>query len=144
MAYNYVESMVEDVKTYINDCEDREDWTNDRRGLEEKLNDELLDDDSVTGNGSGSYTFNSYKAREYVLDNMDIYNDMISEYGISAETVAEDFENENWEKMDVCIRCYLLGQAINEALDGLESEGYFDEEEEEVEQDHAEQIAKEA
>lgn len=30
--------------------------------------DELWIDDSVTGNGSGSYTFNSYKAEENVKD----------------------------------------------------------------------------
>lgn len=124
MNYNYLESMKEDVKEYItNNAElDMDDLVYNRSELEEKLNDDLWINDSVTGNASGSYTFNSYKAKEYVLDNMNLLEDMCNEFGIDAETIGKKFLKEEWEWMDVSIRCYLLGSAISETLDDIEEE----------------------
>ena len=51
---------------------------------------------------------------------------MVSEFGIDAATVGEKFINGEYEWFDVSIRCYLLGQAISETLDTLESEGFFE------------------
>ena len=64
MNYNYLEAMTEDVKEYLkNDAElSLDDLLYNRNDLEEKLNEELWINDSVTGNASGSYTFNRYKA----------------------------------------------------------------------------------
>lgn len=122
--YNYLESIKEDVKEYIkNDAElDTYELEYNRNELEEKLHDELWVHDSVTGNASGSYTFNSLQAREYVLDNMDLLGEMCREFGEDGETIGNKFLNEEWEWMDVSIRCYLLGQAISEALDEIEEE----------------------
>ena len=39
------------------------------------------------------------------------------------------------EACDVTIRCYLLGESIGQALDDLERDGFFEEEEQEQEQD---------
>ena len=44
----------------------------DHEALAEHLNDELWTADNVTGNGSGTYTFNSARAAEYVTDNTDL------------------------------------------------------------------------
>ena len=122
--YNYLEAMVEDIKDYIrNDAElDRNDLEYGRETLEEKLYDDLWTEDSVTGNASGSYTFNRWTAEEYATDNMDLLSEMCSEFGIDAETIGQKFLDEEWEWMDVSIRCYLLGQAISEALDEIEEE----------------------
>lgn len=122
--YNYLESMKEDVKEYITNNAELtiEDLIYNRSELEEKLNDDLWINDSVTGNASGSYTFNSYKAKEYVLDNMNLLEDMCNEFGIDAETIGKKFLKEEWEWMDVSIRCYLLGSAISETLDDIEEE----------------------
>ena len=124
MNYNYLESMKEDVKEYItNNAEiDMDDLIYNRSELEEKLNDDLWINDSVTGNASGSYTFNSYKAKEYVLDNMDLLESMCNEFGIDAETIGKKFLEGAWEWMDVSIRCYLLNQTISETLDDIEEE----------------------
>ena len=124
MNYNYLESMKEDVKEYIiNDSElSIDDLIYNRSELEEKLNDDLWVYDSVTGNASGSYTFNSYRAQEYVLDNMDLLEEMCNEFCINAETIGKKFLKGAWEWMDVSIRCYLLGQAISEVLDDIEEE----------------------
>ena len=130
--YNYLEAMVEDIKDYlknekeIENQKDIEDW--DREELEEELHDELWVSDSVTGNASGSYFCNSYKSMECVLDNIDLLQEMCREFGVEAETIGQKFLDEEWEWMDVSIRCYLLGQAIAEALDEIEEE--LEEEEE--------------
>ena len=122
--YNYLKSMIDDVKEYLrNEAEyDQEDLFYNRSDLEEKLHDDLWINDSVTGNASGSYFCNTYKSKECVLDNMDLLNEMCQNFGIEAETIGEKFLNGEWEWMDVSIRCYLLGQAISEALDEIEAE----------------------
>lgn len=85
----------------------------------EYLNDTLWTDDSVTGNGSGSYTFNRYKAKEYVIDNMELVAEMADEFGVDNKTLGEKFRDEDWEYFDVSIRCYLLYQAITEAIEKM-------------------------
>lgn len=91
-----------------------------REELESELYESLWVDDSVTGNGSGSYTFCRNTSREYVIDNLDLLEEMANEFGISYNTIGEKFINGAWEYFDVSIRCYLLGQAISEVLDELE------------------------
>ena len=115
---NYLEQIKNDILDYIK--EERITVTSENREeVAEELNDKLWADDSVTGNASGSYTFNSNKAKEYVVENMDLLKETISEFCIDSETVAEKFINEEWEYFDVSIRCYLLGNAISEALDEI-------------------------
>ena len=116
MAYNYLEELKSDVKNYINevasdymDCEDMDE-------LRDELYDNLWDEDSVTGNGSGSYTFNREKAKEYVSDNMDLMVEAYKEFD-SIESLVDDLEALDFETIDVTIRCYLLSQALDEVLE---------------------------
>lgn len=126
--YNYLDAMENDVREAIENGYDLNDWRGDRDGLEEKLNDDLWIDDSVTGNGSGSYTFNRERAREYVQeDGRDYISDMCAEFGMDAGEVGQRFIDGDWEWFDVSIRCFLLGQAIASVLDELEENGAFDE-----------------
>lgn len=53
--YDYREAMTEDVKEWIKENVDLTEWTEDREGLEQQLNDDLWTEDSITGNASGSY-----------------------------------------------------------------------------------------
>ena len=125
--YNYLEAMKSDIMDYIRNEVNTNEYA-DRDELDAFLNDELWTVDSVTGNASGSYTFNSYTAKEYVFDNIDLLNEAITEF-CETDVIGEKFLNEEWEWMDVTIRCYLLGQAISEALDDMEDELTFSEEE---------------
>ena len=129
--YDYLENVTADVRDYVEQEVDLSEWAGDRDGLEEKLNDDLWTCDSVTGNGSGSYTFNRVQAQIYVLDGMDELQEAVNEFGIDSETIGEKFLESDWEYFDVTIRCYLLGQAIAAVLDDLEEDGAFEEEEEE-------------
>ena len=119
--YNYLEAMKEDIKEYISNEINLADFT-DRDELENSLYDDLFTEDSVTGNASGSYTFSRAQAQKYVTENIDILKDACEEFGTDAASVGEWFLSDDWEKMDVTIRCYLLGQAISEALDDMEDE----------------------
>lgn len=114
--YSYLESMKEDIKDYITENYEKEDYEN---ISEEQLNDDLWTEDSVTGNASGSYTFCRATAKEYVQDNMDLVQEMADEFGIDKATIGEKFLDDEWEWFDVSIRCYLLGAAIHESLEEL-------------------------
>lgn len=78
--------------------------------------------DEVTGNGSGSYTFDRAQAREYVLADIDTVKEALKEFDTPAETIAKKFLGDDWEYFDVTARCYVLGQAIDAALDIIEAE----------------------
>lgn len=118
MAYDYCTNVTNDVSTYIDDwISNGEYW--DRDELESYLNDTLFCEDKVTGNGSGSYTFSRFKAKEYVMDNTDLLKEAYEEFGC-IDTLGNDFIEENYEKMDVTIRCYILSDCISNALDEID------------------------
>ena len=130
--YNYLENVINDAKQAILENLDNWDFA-DRDELEEKANDNLWADDSVTGNGSGSYTFNREAAKEYVTrsdDGLGTLRDAVREFDCEHGAFTA-FLEDDWEYLDVTIRCYLLGQAISAALDELEEEGAIHYQEEE-------------
>lgn len=112
--YDYYGAVLEDVKSYIENEVDLKDYE-DRDELEEFLNDTLFCHDSVTGNGSGSYTFSSWEAEENLCHNLDLLQEALQEFGCGLEYIERGAE-----ACDVTIRCYLLGQAISEALDDID------------------------
>lgn len=120
-VYDYLESVKEDVEEMLR-TEYAVSEYSDREELEEVLNDELFVNDSVTGNASGSYTMNRYKAMECVIDNLEILEEALNEFGVSRGAVGERFLNQDWEYFDVTIRCYMLSTAISEVLDEIYEE----------------------
>ena len=119
--YDYREAVKEDILQYINDEINFEDFeTLDE--LQEHLQDELWTADSVTGNASGSYTFNRAQAQIYVHDGMDELEEAARELCIEPETIGEKFLESDWEYFDVSIRCYLLGECIAAALEEIEDD----------------------
>ena len=124
MDYNYLMNVKEDVKSAIFENYDKEDLKemlstiSGRNYLEEHLNDDLWNDDSVTGNASGSYTFSTYEAEEIISHNWELLQDALNEFGCDYGEALE----KGAEYCDVSIRCYLLPQAITEVLDELEKE----------------------
>ena len=115
MKYNYIEALKNDIRQYMEDNESYLNYT-DKEDLAEQLNDQCWTADSVTGNASSSYTFNRAEAKEHVLDNIDLLKDAYEEFGLK-EQFTEDFFNEDFERMDVTIRCFLLGQVIADVLE---------------------------
>ncbi len=124
--YDYVEEMKKDIREAIDEEYNLEEYRGRRDDLEEILNDELWAS-SVTGNdGSESYTFDRLQAKEYVMDNVELVAEMVNEFSIDSQTVAQKFLENDWEYFDVSLRCYKLGEAISQALDELEAEHVFD------------------
>lgn len=80
---------------------------------EEKLNDALWIDDSVTGNASGSYFFNRYEAEEALAHNWDLATEALQEFGYNDVDILE--KGAEW--VDVTIRCYILSSCIAEYID---------------------------
>lgn len=114
--YDYMEAMKEDIKEYIKNEVTLSDYS-DRDKLEEHLNETLWENDSVTGNASGSYFCNAYKAEECLCHNWDLLSEAMQEF-----CCEENAFEKGAEWCDVTIRCYLLGQAIAEVLDDMEDE----------------------
>ena len=114
-AYNYLEAVTEDVRRCIGDYDARRE-DEDAADYRERLYNEMFIDDSITGNGSGSYTFNAAQAKEYVLGDFDTVADAYREYGTD---LGKDLEDGDWEKLDVVARCYCLGEALDAVLNEM-------------------------
>lgn len=118
--YDYYDAIYSDIKEYgldikLSDYYNEEDNSFDLSELSDKLNDSCWINDSVTGNASGSYTFNRWQASEYLSHNWDLMEEATNE-GFEPQ---DRFEPEAW---DVCIRCYLLGQVVAEVCEELEED----------------------
>lgn len=120
MEYNYEESLYDDITDVIKeaypDYKDR--IGEDREAFQEELYDDFFVNDRVTGNGSGSYTFDSLKAGEYLAGNWDLLADAIEEFGSDGAELLR----QGPEACDVTVRCYLLGQVLDKVLDDLATE----------------------
>ena len=113
--------MKNDIRTYLEDEFEYRYSEMERDELEQELHDDLWINDSITGNASGSYTFCSATAKEYVEGNLELLKETCDEFCVEASEVGKHFLNEDWEYFDVTIRCYLLGQAIAEVLEEMEA-----------------------
>lgn len=127
--YDYLSAVESDVREYIENNVNFHDYS-DLDEMKEDLNKKLFVDDSVTGNASGSYTFNAWKAEEYLCHNLDLLAEANEEFGGSSDILSDGAE-----MCDVTIRCYLLGQAIENVApdmwqDWEDSQEDSDEEEE--------------
>ena len=127
MFNNYIEAVTEDAVQYIRDnytAEEIAEKMTDREEFAEELNDDMWVADEVTGNGSGSYTFNRAQAKEYVLADPDQVLEAVREFccGMDAAELMQKLFNGEWEYFDVTARCYVLGQAIGAALGIIEAE----------------------
>lgn len=115
MEYDYREAMREDVAQAI---AEKEEWIGKRiteaYESKEEAYDQLFDDlwldDSVTGNGSGSYYCNAYKAEEALCHNWDLLKEALDEFGNA-------FDDGGAEQFDVTIRCYLLPEILTQMIE---------------------------
>ena len=101
--YSYHDAIWEDIEEYLkqNNIE-----------LTEENYDEVFEnmfmDDSITGNASGSYTFNAYQAEENLAHNWDLLLEALKAYDETSINILE--KGPEW--CDVTIRCYLLNQIL--------------------------------
>lgn len=110
--YDYKEAVKKDIREYLTDRLDEFEVITDDMRCE--LHDEMFTADSVTGNGSGSYTFNAYEAECNVAHNLDLLGEALDEFCVDGNTLREKLTGE-WA--DVTIRCHILGEVEGEIFD---------------------------
>ena len=119
---SYFDEMYEDVLEYIAENIELSDCTEggelDRDTLEEELYDDCFIADSVTGNASGSYYCDRYKAAEKVHKEIDLLIEAIECFGDEPESYKRALKDP--EYADVTIRCYYLGEVVARVLDDIE------------------------
>lgn len=119
---SYFNEMYDDVLEYIEENIKLADYTEggelDRDTLEEKLSDDCFIADSVTGNASGSYYCNAYRAAEKVHSEIDLLIEAIECFGDDAESYKRAMLDP--EYADVTIRCYYLNEVVARVLDDIE------------------------
>ena len=119
MIYNYYRAVRDDVLDYIHNEIDYANYETTEE-LEQYLRDELWVSD-ITGNASGSYYCNSWKAEESLSHNWDLLVEALDTFGMDNSSIL----HQGPEAMDVAIRCYLLDRVIRDVLYDIEEE--FDE-----------------
>ena len=83
--------------------------------------DEVVNEDSITGNGYGWYD-SEEKCSEYLSNNFDLLYTAAQEYCIDDDInmIIEHYKNKSLARyFDCTIRCYLLGECIEKALEEL-------------------------
>lgn len=129
--YDYLQAVVDDVRNFIEENEIVITSSNVDE-MREELHDKCWADDNVTGNGSGSYTFNRWEAEENLCHNWDLLEEALQEFGYDESYNA--FQH-GAEWCDVTIRCFLLAEAIDKVLDSMEIQDEEEDEEEHEETD---------
>lgn len=111
--YNYYEEVSKSIREYLeNHWEKNKPIPFDERIT---LHDEMFISDQVTGNASGSFTFNAHEAEECVHYNMELLREAVKEFGIDGDTLIDNMTSGEW--MDVTIRCYVLGEVEGDVFD---------------------------
>ena len=111
--YDYYKNVREDIKQRLNEWLDFN-RINDYSDIDEVISavyDDSFNSDSITGNGSGSYTFNSWAAEENLCHNMDLLKEALNEFGGELNDYIDSAE-----ACDVTIRCYVFGQLVHDVV----------------------------
>lgn len=118
--YSYPEHIKKNVKEFIEKRLDSGTFGMLIQGDEDTIQDVedlMFNQDEITGNGSGSYTFNTLKAEQNLTGNWDLLKE--AKDGLDPNT---DLINKGPEFCDVLIRCYLLGWCFRKTLEDIVKE----------------------
>ena len=111
--YDYYEVIEDDLKTFIGENYNLEDFKDTGEAYQEIYNNAFVSD-SVTGNANGSYFCNTWEAKESICHNLDLLSEALQEFGDDASLLQRGAE-----ACDVTIRCYLLGRVLSDVLDEM-------------------------
>ena len=122
--YDYRNEITKNIKSWIADNTDflEEKPEEDHDELSSWLYDELFIEDEITGNGTYFYDSED-NCSEYLSDNFDLVYEAMREYCINDDIniLIKQYENKSLARyFDCTIRCYLLGECIEKALEELE------------------------
>ena len=112
--YSYPKAVKSDIREYLKDELDVGTFGLLIQGDDDTIEDvreALFEDDSITGNASGSYTMNTLKAEENLVGNWDLLEEVMSEFDLHVNPIEKGAE---W--CDSLIRCYLVDWCFTEAI----------------------------
>ncbi len=130
--YDYKSHVKADAEDYIRELLDygtidiKDLTTDDGR---EKVSNLCWNSDRVTGNASGGYAFSAYKAERYICHNLSLYAEALDEFGVEPKNKLDPVA------IDVTIRCYVLEQVLDKAIETVLEEHKDELEESEDEED---------
>lgn len=112
--HDYETEIRNDLADWLRECASYDDMTADAfEEARERLEDEAWTADGVTGNASGSYYCNAWKAEEAICHNLDLLGEALREFGDTGADILE----KGAEACDVTVRCYLLGQVFGDVFE---------------------------
>lgn len=116
--YNYREHLITDIKDFLRDNYDSTNLHKKFHLNPDELHNELYDKmfiaDSITGSGSGSYTFSTLEAEKNLVGNRGLLQEAVDEFDPQYCLIEK-----GPEACDILIRCYLLPEAIDTVLNEL-------------------------
>lgn len=115
--YSYPSHEQQDIKQFIEARLDSGTFGMLIQGDEDTIQDVedlLFNQDDVTGNASGSYTFNTLKAEENLTGNWDLLKEAKEELSPNVDII-----DKGAEYADVLIRCYLLDWCFRKTLNDI-------------------------
>lgn len=115
--YSYPKAVKSDIREYLKDELDVGTFGLLIQGDDDTIEDVrevLFQDDSITGNASGSYTMNSLKAEQNLTGNWDLLQEAKEELNPTIDLIEK-----GPEFCDVLIRCYLVDWCFNETLNDI-------------------------
>ena len=128
--YNYLEEITNDIECWMDKDGDPFDISQfeDREEAKEFLYDELWTEEAITGNGPYGYA-SEEECEEFLCHNLDLLFNALFEFGELEESLLDDLHKHHKEKnlarwADCTIRCYVLDNAIEDALITWEGYGF--------------------
>lgn len=118
VQYDYLDAIKTDIKSWIDENEiSTFNWYdfNNKQQAAQWLDEQMWDDDGVTGNGYGGYFGKEWDAEEAICHNLDLLFEALESFGCDFKSIEKGAVY-----CDATIRCYLLSRAINEVLDELD------------------------
>ena len=113
--YNYLEEMTRDILDLIVDYDPEDE------NFRDSLYDDLWAEDAITGNGvEGRYFKTDEEAHDAVFgseENTNLLIEALEEFGNEPDDYKKAIKNPHFA--DTTIRCYLLGSAIDKAIQEL-------------------------
>ena len=122
--YDYRRAVIDDLKDWIindTDIMENKEQYGDRELLIAWIYDEAFTESSITGNGYDWYGTEE-ECSEYISNNFELLYEAAHEYCIDDEmnTLIQQYEDKSLARyFDCTIRCYLLGECIEKALEEL-------------------------
>ena len=120
--YDYRKALISDIKEYIKDNPNAvyvDPMVDDE--ISNYWYDVLWAEDCVTGNGAFWYAKED-ECEEFLAHNIDLALEACNEFGVDMKMLFEAAANGNAARyIDCTIRCYLLGECLEQALEEINS-----------------------